>query len=103
MTDTIELLDTIGSDASLRYAARDALAAALARRQASAGLLTAVAAGSSEPLREALDLRQLAQVLNTHAPGHGDDDDGEGECDPPKPERRRPDEPSPNPPVRKAR
>lgn len=98
VTDTIELLETIGGDASLRHAASDALVDMLESAQASAELVEAAAMGSGEPLRRELGIHRVENVLHTHAPGHDDDD--EGECDPPKPERRQPGEPPPGSPDR---
>ncbi|MEW9624157.1 hypothetical protein [Rhodanobacter geophilus] len=99
MADTIELLEAIGSDASLRYAQADQLEAALEQAQASAELTAAAARGDGTPLRKELKFQQATQVQQTHAPGHeGDDED---ECDPPKPERRPPDRSPSHPPAKK--
>lgn len=86
--DTIEWLETIGGDASLRYAQAGELKDVLEQAQASAELAEAVILGDGAPLRRELKLQQSTQVLNTHAPGHEDDDEDE-----PAPERRQPDEP----------
>lgn len=99
MADTIKLLETIGSDASLRYASPDELKGALKQAQASVELTMAVATGDIATLRVELRIERAYQVLETHAPGHEGDD--EEESDPPKPERRQPDEPSPPPPAKK--
>lgn len=48
--DTIELLETIGSDASLRYAAADELKDVLERARADAGFVNAVVAGDCSSL-----------------------------------------------------
>lgn len=97
MSDTIDLLETIGSDASLRHAAGEVLVDVLARAQASAELLAAAAQGSAEPLRKELKLQQVVQVQQTNTPGYGDDDDEEGEDDAPPPERQPDHKPTPSP------
>lgn len=50
MSDTIELLEAIGSNASLRYAAADELMGVLERARADAGFVKAVATGDSSLL-----------------------------------------------------
>ncbi|GAB3793126.1 hypothetical protein [Dyella agri] len=94
MTDTIELLETIGSDASLRYAQTAELKDVLEQVQASAELTMAVLAGDSAPLRVELGIQQLPQTPQTNAPGHGDDEE---EADVPLPEEPQPDRSSPPP------
>lgn len=88
-TDTIELLEVIGSDASLRYAQADELKGVLEQARASGELTAAIDAGSSAPLRVELGIQNVPQAVQTNAPGHGDDEDSE--CDAPQPERRQPD------------
>lgn len=96
-TNTIELLEAIGSDASLRYAQADELEAALERAQASTELRAAVATGDSAPLRDEFGIQETTQSVQTNAPGHGDEDDDEDDGDIPSPERRQPDRtPQPN-------
>lgn len=97
MADTIELLEAIGSDASLRYAQTDELNAVLEQSQASVELTEAVVQGDGAPLRKELKLQLMTQVEQTHAPGHEDED----ECDPPRPERRQPDKSPSHPPAKK--
>lgn len=75
MTDTIELLEAIGSDASLRYARADELKSVLEQVQASAELTAAVTARDSAPLRVELGIQQVPQSVQTHAPGHEDDEE----------------------------
>jgi hypothetical protein len=84
MTDTIELLEAIGSDASLRYARADELKSVLEQAQASVELAAAVAAGDSAPLRVELGIQQVPQSVQTHAPGHQDEEDDEGDAPQPK-------------------
>ncbi|APG06435.1 hypothetical protein BJI69_08170 [Luteibacter rhizovicinus DSM 16549] len=90
MSDTIELLEAIGRDASLRHASSEHLANVLQESQASAGLTAAVASGDSSLLSEELghkhmDLPQIVQV-----PGHDEDDmesgDGDSSDKPSKPD-----------------
>jgi hypothetical protein len=61
MTDTIELLETIGSDASLRYAAADELKGVLERAKAGAELTMAAASGDGAPLRQMLWDNEVVQ------------------------------------------
>jgi hypothetical protein len=93
MTDTIELLEAIGSDASLRYASADELKSVLEQAQASVDLTMAVAAGDGARLREELGLQQMPQTHS--APLHEDDE--EEEADIPQPDPRSPEQPSPAP------
>lgn len=50
MLDTIDMLEAIGSDASLRHASAEELTAVLEQAQASGGLTSAVATGDSAAL-----------------------------------------------------
>jgi len=63
MTDTIELLEMIGSDASLRYAPADELKSVLERAQASAEFANAVALGDGAPLRQMLWDNEVVQWI----------------------------------------
>jgi hypothetical protein len=54
MLDTIELLETIGRDASLRYASADELTNVLEQAQASGALTAAATSGDSSLLCEEL-------------------------------------------------
>ena len=54
MTDTIDLLEAIGRDASLRHASAEELAKVLEGAQASEALTAAVASGNRSPLSEEL-------------------------------------------------
>ena len=54
MTDSIELLETIGKDASLRRATQEDLAQVLTRLNASAGLKQAALTGDDHHLRQEL-------------------------------------------------
>jgi len=95
MSDTIELLETIGKDASLRRAPAEDLARALAGLNASAALKQAAASGDAGHLAEELGYRKLQS--NNHpgqtAPeeeefeptpfGEGDEDVNPGQDDEP--------------------
>jgi hypothetical protein len=65
--DTIGMLETIGSDASLRYATADDLAVALNQASATEALSAAVAHGDASYLRQELgDNRMyLPQAIQT--------------------------------------
>lgn len=54
MSNTIELLERIGQDATLRHASREDLAQALGELNASEGLKVAVASGDKSSLGEEL-------------------------------------------------
>lgn len=73
MSGTIELLEAIGSDASLRYAATEELMRVLERARASVELTEAVASGNAAPLRTKLNLWPATQVQQMHASWFGDD------------------------------
>ena len=64
MADTIELLEAIGSDASLRHASSEALAAVLERARASYALTTAVTTGDSMHLKQEFG---YADSITAHA------------------------------------
>ena len=75
MLDTIELLETIGRDASLRHASADELKTMLEQAQASEALTTAVASGDSSHLFREFGHRenQTPQVVQTL--GHGGEEE----------------------------
>lgn len=74
MRDTVELLESIGRDASLRRASPEVLARALEATQASPGLLELVAHGHSATLAGELGLvdRYVEHVSQTGAVGDED-------------------------------
>lgn len=94
MTDTIELLEAIGSDASLRHARAAELKGVLEQVQADAELVQAVELGDGAPLRVKLGIQQAPQAQQTHAPGSPD---GEEELDTPLLPQRLPPRPVPPP------
>lgn len=79
MSDTIDLLDSIGKDASLRHASAADLAVLLNQTGASEVLKAAVAAGNSSLLTTELGYRlnQAPQVFN--APAHEEEEEPEEE------------------------
>jgi hypothetical protein len=86
MTDTLELLETIGQDASLRHASAEELVNILEQAQASEALRAAVAAGDSTLLSAEFghQVNFSGQSVQT-TPGHEEeeeqeDDDGDGDA-----------------------
>lgn len=76
MSNTIELLEAIGKDASLRHASGESLGHALSGMQASELLLRAARSGDSSQLTPELGHRDIK--ANNHvnqAPCHPDDHD----------------------------
>jgi hypothetical protein len=80
MSNTIELLERIGQDASLRHASRESLAQALNALNASEGLKVAAASGDKSRLGEELGHDHQPVRVN-HNDGGCDpcDDDTENE------------------------
>jgi len=74
MPDTIELLEAIGRDASLRHASSEDLSDALQRSQASAALTAAAASGDRSLLASELGhkVNDVPQAIQT--PGHQEDE-----------------------------
>lgn len=81
MTDTIELLETIGSDASLRHASEPELLDLLKRANASASLQAAVACGDSARLSATLGITPNLVPQISNAPGHEEEEAPEQEQD----------------------
>lgn len=84
MTDTIELLETIGKNASLRNARPEHLAQTLAELDASDGLQQAAASGNPDMLAQELGYRALESIHNVNqtAPEEEfepDQDDGDSD------------------------
>jgi hypothetical protein len=77
MTDTIELLEAIGRDASLRHASAEELTKALEGAQASEALTAAVASGDVMELSKELGHRHIEPPQVTQIPGHEDEPDQE--------------------------
>lgn len=78
MTDTIELLEAIGSDASLRRATAEELADVLGRAQASLALQDAVVQGDRTLLAAEFG-STMYYVTETSQTPHKDDEDEEDE------------------------
>lgn len=80
--DTIELLNVIGQDATLRHASADELAPMLEQAKASEALKSAVAVGDSSLLFKEFGQKPNRAPQITNAPGHEEDQpehDGDGE------------------------
>jgi hypothetical protein len=84
MTDTIELLEAIGSDASLRYAQAGELQGVLEQIHASTELMTAVAVGDGASLRAELRIQQVPQTPQSPTQLPGQEPDEEDEDDVPQ-------------------
>lgn len=73
MSDTIDLLTSIGQDASLRHASADDLSAVLDQLNASDTLKEAVAARDSSLLTRELGNNPRTEPQISHFPGHEDE------------------------------
>jgi hypothetical protein len=84
MSDTIDLLEAIGRDATLRHASTKELTHMLEQAKASDALTSAVVLGDSTQLFVELGHRPMSvpQVVQTQTPGHEDEDPEEGEAEP---------------------
>ncbi|WEN15841.1 hypothetical protein PY254_03995 [Rhodanobacter sp. AS-Z3] len=81
MSNTIELLETIGRDASLRRASRENLMHALGSMDASVSMKLAAASGDRSHLAQELGARiNLAAQVN-HNPGQGGCDPADDEME----------------------
>jgi hypothetical protein len=94
MVDTIELLETIGRDASLRHASAEELTGMLEQVQASDALKAAAASGDRMRLSEELGNKPLAPPQTTLGPAH-EDEPQQDEDD--EPQQDDDDEPLDNP------
>jgi len=87
MSDTIELLEAIGRDASLRYASSGELADRLQQSQASGALMAAAAAGDSSLLADELGHKANYQPQSIQTtPGHEDEEEEPKQDDTDKPD-----------------
>lgn len=77
MSDTIELLEAIGRDASLRHATSEELASVLQQARASEALTAAVASGDRSHLASELGQNANLPPQSTQTPSHE-----EGDVDP---------------------
>lgn len=73
MADTIELLEAIGQDASLRYASAEELTKVLEQVQASEALAAAVAFNDSSRLSHEFGPRPMQAPQISQAPAREDD------------------------------
>ena len=83
VSDTIELLEAIGQNASMRYASTEELTRMLEQAQASEALTAAVASGDSSRLSEELGHCQM-QTTQTSQTGHEDEAPKKHEDDEPQ-------------------
>ncbi|MEO8999303.1 MAG: hypothetical protein ABI227_08400 [Rhodanobacter sp.] len=94
MADTIELLEIIGRDASLRHASAEELTKVLEQSQASEALTAAVASNDRMRLSEELGHKQMEPPQSTQGPWHEEEeqeeDDGDEPHQPPAPDRDKP-------------
>jgi hypothetical protein len=91
MSDTIDLLNAIGRDATLRHASAGELAPMLERARASEALKSAVAAGDSSLLSGEFGHQPNQAPQITHVPGHEEDEpDHDGDDKPHPTEPRTP-------------
>ena len=92
MSDTIDLLESIGKNAALRHASGEDLAQALEQVNASEALKAAAMTGDSTLLSAELGDKPMKVAHDTHTGGHEDEDEdaGQGEEKPvptPKPDQ----------------
>ena len=86
VSDTIELLEAIGSDASLRHASAGELSHLLEHTQASAALMAAVASGDSSQLSAEFGQKPMQAPQVVQSPAHEEEEEGEEPLDIPAPE-----------------
>lgn len=73
MQDTIELLEAIGGDASLRHAPAQALGELLNRHGAAPALIDAVLQGKAQLLAAELGQKPMQVDQHSHVTGHDED------------------------------
>lgn len=81
MSDTIELLEAIGRDASLRHISAEDLASFLRQVQASEALTKTAASGDSTWLSEEFGSILMHTTHISQIPAHEDDDEDEPDHD----------------------
>lgn len=84
MSDTIELLNAIGQDASLRHASTEDLVSALEQAQASDALKAAVSAGDCSLLAAELGHKPMYEPQIVHSPGREEEEPVEEETEQPE-------------------
>lgn len=85
MTDTIDWLASIGSDAALRYASNEELSDLLMQSQASEALTAAVQTGDSALLAAELGYTPNQAPQAIQSPAHEEEEEGEAPLDIPAP------------------
>jgi hypothetical protein len=75
MKDTIEMLEAIGSDASLRHASMEHLTKVLEETQATEALTLAVASGDSSPLAVEFGHKEMHMPQISQVPGFEEDEE----------------------------
>lgn len=86
--DTLDLLEAIGQDASLRHATAEELNDLLAEAGASDALATAIATGDSAHLSKEFGQKQNNTPQVTQAPGH--EEEGQEPFEAPEPDEEKP-------------
>lgn len=91
MTNTLDLLEAIGRDASLRHASSEELGKTLEQAQASAALAAAVASGDRSKLFQEFGQKRMDPPNSTQGvPCEEDEPEQEDEpLDPPTPDRHK--------------
>ena len=89
MSDTIELLDIIGRDASLRHASAEDLRQMLEQAQASEALTAAATHGDGSLLSAEFGQMQNEAPQSTQSPSHEEEEEDENSQGDPAPEERR--------------
>jgi hypothetical protein len=87
MIDTIDMLEAIGQDASLRYAPGEELARDPAMAEASDALKAAVSTGDGSKLSAELGLRVMQATQVSQRPGREEEEPDHEEGDEPDPDR----------------
>lgn len=83
MSDTIELLEAIGRDASLRHASAEELTTILKEAKASEALTAAIVSGDSARLSEELGNKPMLTPQFSQGPAHEDEEpDGDQHHEP---------------------
>lgn len=75
MNDTLEWLEAIGQDASLRHASAEELTKVLEQAQASEGLTAAVAFGDRAKLAAELGQNECVPPQTGQTPGHEEEEE----------------------------
>lgn len=87
MSDTIDLLEAIGSDGTLRNASTEHLSRVLANANASDALMGAVASGDKSKLFDELGDKPMYMPQISQSPGHEEDEPADDDKSSPDPEQ----------------